>query len=317
MSSLLNSVIDSSALLTALVGGAENDLTKIILICCCKKNNIVGTLIYYSIVEKISLNFDQLSKNGLSLFHYIVLFSIDNPDYTLLLDYCLKNLSVNVNAVDCNGKNIGQYLVLLGDQDVLLDKLISFGLNLSLPDKNGVYVNLLQQGSGSTNTFLPSEFITKYNTPIQQGGISNKISGMRQMSTRSELYNTTNNDDYDDDYSITSELEGGGNDNDNAHDLIIKNIAILMNYKDELRARAVKSLLYQKVKNEYPNLKSKERTKKLEEFASDKSLIESLNESDIKARMTLLIDVAKKKKDEFKKTKESSDQDSTKTKTKD
>lgn len=271
-----------SKLINALIGGSDDTTTQNLLADFKNNNDCVGQYIFFCIKNNINLNWTLYSP--VTLLHYLTLYACVYQEYNKLLKYCIdKNAISDLNSsVDANGKTVDQYILALGMQypqycdqcTTLIDYLVSNGLSLSA-DNNGVQVVSNMSGG---NNFNENEFISKFNN-IKGGSSSQVITGMRQMNIR---------DDNDD---INSELLGGGDD----HEQTLKIIASKLGLEPtDLKVKAIKSLLYNKVKNDYPDLHGNKRTAKLEEYASS-NIMDSFTESEISARMDLLTELNKTK----------------------
>jgi hypothetical protein len=272
-----------TSLINALIGG--NGQSTSLLTDFKTADNLVGYNI--AILSDCSINWTEGSP--ISLLHYFVLYACVNESYKKLLKYILKKNPIDFSAppVDINGKGVDQYILALSMHkpehskscSEVLQFLCDNGLTFQ-PDNNGVSVALCSQtGAG----FNKSEFITKYN---QAGGkSSNVITGMRQMVFRHDA--SDNIIDYD------SDIEGGKftNDHDNAVNMIASKLGLKTT---DLRVRAVKSLLYDKVKADYPDLHGKDRTAKLEDYVSN---MDQLSESAISQRMQIIADIDKNRPD--------------------
>ncbi len=271
-----------SKLINALIGGSDDTTTQSLLSDFNNSNDHAGYNLFFCIKNNINLNWTLYSP--VTLFHYLTMYACVSPVYKKLLHYCIdKNSISDLNSsVDANGKTVDQYILALGMQFPqycnecidIIDYLVSNGLSLS-QDNNGVQV--VNNMSGGHN-FNENEFISKFNN-IKGGSSSQVITGMRQMNIR------------DDNNDTNSELLGGGDD----HEQTLKIIASKLGLEPtDLKVKAIKSLLYNKVKNDYPDLHGNKRTAKLEEYASS-NIMDSFTESEIFARMELLTELNKTK----------------------
>jgi len=225
---------------------------------------------------------DYVTASPVTVLHYLALASCLDDTYFELLKLVVDSGSIDFSAsVDSNKKGVDQYVLALSMHKpnykskccAVLDYLVSKGLSFT-EDKNGVIV-----ASGQSGGFNKHEFVGKYKSA--HGGSSHtNITGMRQMNFGDDNYN--NNDNKFD----SDSMDGGQYVDNHANTLSI--IASKFNLKtNDLKVRAIKSLLYEKVKTEYPDLKNVARTSKLEEFANS-NIVDSFSDSTISKRMEII-----------------------------
>lgn len=133
-----------------------------------------------------------------------------------------------------------------------------------------------------------------------------KITGKRKMITFSEMSfgggsddESSNDDDDDSDFDkedsrlaeIARMINNKAND---AHKNAIVRIKEILNLEDE-EARAVKAILYDKIKKEKSELTNLDKAVELEKMASDESILKSIKKSAITKMVDLIRDIHSKK----------------------
>lgn len=275
-----------SAIINALIGGNPENATNHLLDNFKTSNSMSGYDLNYSMLYG-SVDWTYYSDScPVTLLHYLAMCSVLSEEYFNILKSGVQNGQISSlnSSVDKNGKCVDQYVLALSfvnpnfksSCNKILSWLYTNGLSQQ-SDTNGVSVCKKNQQSGGS--FNKNEFIAKYNSNTLIGG-GKSVTGMRQMHFKEDtsMMAATDESDYD----------GGKFSND--HENAINIIASKLNLKSsDIKVRAIKSLLYDKVKADFPTLLGKDRTAKLEEYAA--SMISSLSDSAINTRIKLISDI--------------------------
>lgn len=169
---------------------------------------------------------------------------------------------------------------------------------------NGVKI-IGTETDNATSDFVDNAFMNDVfrNTGVEQTGgkskkqssktsktskTSNSTKGVRRMFVFSEMTGGVSDTDSDNAKKYSRDIKKKQNkESSDIHKRSIEKIQKIMNV-DLLVARAYKSIIYDKIKQEMPELNNLDRSNELEKRSSDESYLKSINKNDIKKRVEII-----------------------------